>query len=69
MFETGGATRLPPIMSVEEAVENSSFFTVPPFAQPVTEIGDLKAGIEDADQKILSAEVCFSFSLRSLCMI
>ena len=51
MYETGDTTSLPPIISLEEAVENSSFFTVPPFAQPATEIGDLKAGIEDADQK------------------
>ncbi|KAF9596217.1 hypothetical protein IFM89_007899 [Coptis chinensis] len=57
-YDTGNLE--PPILSVEEAVERSSFFEVPPFlkAQPV---GDFSKGMAEADHKILSAG-CFSKS-------
>ncbi|KAF9613852.1 hypothetical protein IFM89_012400 [Coptis chinensis] len=53
-YDTGNLE--PPILSVEEAVERSSFFEVPPFlkAQPV---GDFSKGMAEADHKILSAEI------------
>lgn len=50
----------PPILSVEEAVERSSFFEVPPFLSP-KQVGDLLKGMDEADHKILSAEVIFIY--------
>ncbi|XP_048324777.2 indole-3-acetaldehyde oxidase isoform X1 [Ziziphus jujuba] len=46
----------PPILSVEEAVKRSSFFDVPPFfrGKPV---GDISKGMDEADNKIVSAEI------------
>lgn len=50
----------PPILTVEEAVEQSSFFDVPPFLYP-QKVGDFSKGMAEADHKILSAEVhCFN---------
>ncbi|KAL3625736.1 aryl-alcohol oxidase 3 [Castilleja foliolosa] len=46
----------PPILTVEEAVERSSFFDVPPFLYPQT-VGDFSKGMAEADHKILSAEI------------
>ncbi|KAK6163985.1 hypothetical protein DH2020_000849 [Rehmannia glutinosa] len=46
----------PPILTVEEAVERSSFFDVPPFLYP-QEVGDFSKGMAEADYKILSAEI------------
>lgn len=46
----------PPILTVEEAVERSSFFEVPPFLCPA-QVGDFSKGMAEADHKILSAEV------------
>ncbi|XP_061338175.1 abscisic-aldehyde oxidase-like isoform X2 [Gastrolobium bilobum] len=46
----------PPILSVEDAFERSSFFEVPPFLYP-KHIGDISKGMAEADQKILSAEM------------
>ncbi|OMO91075.1 Aldehyde oxidase/xanthine dehydrogenase, a/b hammerhead [Corchorus capsularis] len=46
----------PPILSVEEAVERSSFFEVPPFLYP-DQVGDFSEGMAEADHKILSAEI------------
>jgi len=46
----------PPILSVEDAVERSSFFEVPPFLYP-KHVGDISKGMAEADHKILSAEV------------
>ncbi|KAG8388873.1 hypothetical protein BUALT_Bualt02G0170300 [Buddleja alternifolia] len=46
----------PPILTVEEAVERSSFFDVPPFLYP-QEVGDFSKGMAEADHKILSAEI------------
>jgi len=50
-----------PILTVEEAVEKSSFIQVPLSVQPA-QIGDFSKGMAEADQKILSAEVLL-FSL------
>jgi abscisic-aldehyde oxidase len=47
----------PPILSVEAAVERSSFFEVPPFLRPKNQIGDVSKGMAEADHKIVSAEV------------
>ncbi|XP_074294989.1 abscisic-aldehyde oxidase-like [Silene latifolia] len=46
----------PPILTVEEAVERSSFFDVPPFLYPQP-VGDFTDGMAEADHKILSAEI------------
>ncbi|GFP91164.1 indole-3-acetaldehyde oxidase [Phtheirospermum japonicum] len=46
----------PPILTVEEAVERSSFFDVPPFICP-QKVGDFSKGMAEADHKILSAEI------------
>ncbi|KAL1552861.1 aryl-alcohol oxidase 3 [Salvia divinorum] len=46
----------PPILTVEEAVERSSFYDVPPFLYPQT-VGDFAKGMAEADHKILSAEI------------
>ncbi|OIT29691.1 PREDICTED: abscisic-aldehyde oxidase-like [Nicotiana attenuata] len=45
-----------PILTVEEAVEKSSFFHIPPFLYP-KQVGDFSKGMAEADHKILSAEV------------
>ncbi|CAN0923346.1 Indole-3-acetaldehyde oxidase [Linum grandiflorum] len=45
-----------PILTVEEAVERSSFLHVPPFVIP-KEVGDFSKGMTEADHKILSAEI------------
>ncbi|XP_028791047.1 indole-3-acetaldehyde oxidase-like, partial [Neltuma alba] len=45
----------PPILSVEEAVERSSLFEIPPTYQP-QQVGDISEGMEEADHKI-SAEL------------
>lgn len=47
----------PPILTVEQAVERSSFFEVPSFLYPQA-IGDFDKGMSEADQKIISAEAC-----------
>ncbi|KAH7661601.1 Aldehyde oxidase/xanthine dehydrogenase protein [Dioscorea alata] len=46
----------PPILSIEDAVKKSSFFEIPPHFYP-KQIGDFSKGMEEADHKILSAEV------------
>ncbi|KAM7522805.1 hypothetical protein LguiA_012707 [Lonicera macranthoides] len=46
----------PPILTVEEAVEKSSFYEVPPFLYP-EHVGDFSKGMAEADHKILSAEI------------
>ena len=51
----------PPILSVEEAVERSSFFDVPPFIMP-KQVGDASKGMAEADHKIISAEVPIIYS-------
>ncbi|XP_028752549.1 abscisic-aldehyde oxidase [Neltuma alba] len=45
-----------PILSVEEAVERSSLFEVPPFLYP-QHVGELSKGMAESDHKILSAEI------------
>ncbi|KAH7541876.1 hypothetical protein FEM48_Zijuj02G0013900 [Ziziphus jujuba var. spinosa] len=45
-----------PILSVEEAVERSSFFEVPPSIYPKP-VGDISKGMAMADHKIISAEI------------
>ncbi|KAH7661602.1 Indole-3-acetaldehyde oxidase protein, partial [Dioscorea alata] len=46
----------PPILSIEDAVRKSSFFEIPPYFYP-KQVGDFSKGMEEADHKILSAEV------------
>ncbi|KAL6639541.1 hypothetical protein ACP70R_023271 [Stipagrostis hirtigluma subsp. patula] len=46
----------PPILTVEQAVENQSYFEIPPDFYP-KEVGDVSKGMAEADHKILSAEV------------
>ncbi|XP_059314992.1 abscisic-aldehyde oxidase-like isoform X2 [Lycium ferocissimum] len=45
-----------PMLTVEEAVEKSSFIQIPPFLHP-KEVGDFSKGMAEADHKILSAEI------------
>ncbi|KAH0730837.1 hypothetical protein KY285_001744 [Solanum tuberosum] len=45
-----------PILTVEDAVEKSSFIQIPPFLYP-KQVGDFSKGMAEADHKILSAEV------------
>ncbi|CAI8586577.1 unnamed protein product [Vicia faba] len=47
----------PPILCVEDAVERSSFFEVPPFLLPKNQIGDISKGMAEADHKIVSSEM------------
>ncbi|KVH90442.1 [2Fe-2S]-binding [Cynara cardunculus var. scolymus] len=46
----------PPILTVEQAVEKSSFFEVPSFLYP-SHIGDFSKGMAEADHHIHSAEI------------
>ncbi|PIN02954.1 Xanthine dehydrogenase [Handroanthus impetiginosus] len=46
----------PPILTVEEAVEKSSFFDVPPNLRPA-QVGDFSKGMAEADHRILSSEI------------
>lgn len=46
----------PPILTIEDAIEQSSYFHIPPFAAPKL-AGDFNQGMSEADHKILSAEV------------
>ncbi|CAN4120102.1 unnamed protein product [Withania somnifera] len=45
-----------PILTVEEAVEKSSFIQIPPSQYP-KQVGDFSKGMAEADHKILSAEL------------
>ncbi|XP_059314993.1 abscisic-aldehyde oxidase-like [Lycium ferocissimum] len=45
-----------PILTVEEAVEKSSFIQIPPFLYP-KQVGNFSEGMAEADHKILSAEI------------
>jgi abscisic-aldehyde oxidase len=55
----------PPILTVEQAVENNSYFNVPDVLYP-KQIGDFSQGMAEADHKILSTEVCLTqYSLTS----
>ncbi|XP_058000421.1 indole-3-acetaldehyde oxidase isoform X3 [Hevea brasiliensis] len=45
-----------PILTVEEAVERSSLFEIPPVICP-KQVGDFSKGIAEADHKILSAKI------------
>uniref|UniRef100_A0A1D1Y7W5 Putative aldehyde oxidase 4 n=1 Tax=Anthurium amnicola TaxID=1678845 RepID=A0A1D1Y7W5_9ARAE len=54
IYEVG--TVRPPILLVEEAVQKSSFFEVPPFIRP-KQVGDFYKGMGEADHKIQSAEI------------
>ena len=58
----------PPILSVEDAVERSSFFEVPAFLYP-KHVGDISKGMAEADHKILSAEVNGLYLLFSLFLL
>ncbi|XP_021892683.1 indole-3-acetaldehyde oxidase-like, partial [Carica papaya] len=46
----------PPILTVEDAVEKSSFFEVPPFLNP-GQVGDISRGMAEAEQKIINSEI------------
>lgn len=59
-YETEGLG--PPILTVEEAFERSSFFEVPSYMYPA-QVGNFSKGMSEADHKILSAEVLLIFSL------
>jgi xanthine dehydrogenase molybdopterin-binding subunit B len=46
----------PPILTVEQAVQNNSYFNVPAVFYP-KQVGDFSMGMAEADHKILSTEV------------
>ncbi|RCV40527.1 hypothetical protein SETIT_9G061500v2 [Setaria italica] len=46
----------PPILTVEDAIQRSSYFQIPPFFAPKP-VGNYNQGMSEADHKILSAEV------------
>ncbi|KAK9072796.1 hypothetical protein SSX86_009231 [Deinandra increscens subsp. villosa] len=46
----------PPILTVEQAVEKSSLFEVPPFLYP-SQVGDFSKGMAESDHQIHSAEI------------
>ena len=48
----------PPILSVEDAVANESYFQVPESWSP-TPVGDFAKGMSEAHSRIESAEVTF----------
>lgn len=52
----------PPILSVEDAVERSSFLEVPSFLYP-KQVGNFSKGMAEADHKLFSAKVLFCISL------
>ncbi|XP_043716013.1 indole-3-acetaldehyde oxidase isoform X2 [Telopea speciosissima] len=56
VVEYGTENLEPPVLTVEEAVEKSSFFDIPPFLNPKP-IGNFSKGMAEADHKILSAEI------------
>ncbi|MCD7449396.1 aryl-alcohol oxidase 2 [Datura stramonium] len=45
-----------PILTVEEAVEKSSFFQIPPYLYP-KQVGDFSKGMAEADHKILADKI------------
>ncbi|KAJ1293276.1 hypothetical protein BS78_01G055200 [Paspalum vaginatum] len=46
----------PPILTIEDAIQHSSYFQIAPFLTPKP-VGDYNQGMSEADHKILSAEV------------
>jgi indole-3-acetaldehyde oxidase len=46
----------PPILTIEDAIQQSSYFQALPFFAPKP-VGDYDQGMSEADHKILSAEV------------
>nr|CAB3456309.1 unnamed protein product [Digitaria exilis] len=46
----------PPILTMEQAVQNNSYFNVPAVFYP-KQVGDFSMGMDEADHKILSTEV------------
>ncbi|TVU44679.1 hypothetical protein EJB05_04128, partial [Eragrostis curvula] len=46
----------PPILTIEDAIQQNSYFHIPPFLAPKP-VGDFNQGMSEADHKILSAEV------------
>ncbi|OMO71099.1 Aldehyde oxidase/xanthine dehydrogenase, a/b hammerhead [Corchorus capsularis] len=54
----------PPILPIEEAIERSSFYTVPPFLYP-EQVGDFSKGMAEADHRILSAGVATACALAA----
>jgi xanthine dehydrogenase molybdopterin-binding subunit B len=55
----------PPILTVEQAVQNNSYFNVPAVFYP-KQVGDFSMGMAEADHKILSTEVCLLNTLLDL---
>ncbi|GJM96864.1 hypothetical protein PR202_ga13736 [Eleusine coracana subsp. coracana] len=47
---------LPPILTIEDAIQHNSYFQIPPFLAPKP-VGDYSKGMSQADHKILAAEV------------
>ena len=58
----------PPILTVEQAVERSSFFEVPSVLYP-SQVGDFAKGMAEADHQIHSAEVFNSKTYKFLLQV
>jgi hypothetical protein len=50
----------PPILTIEDAIQQNSYFQIPPPLAPMP-VGDYNHGMSEADHKILSAEVNYLF--------
>ena len=55
---------LPPILTIEDAIQQNSYIQMPPFLAPKP-VGDYSQGMSEADHKILSADVHSSPSWSS----
>jgi abscisic-aldehyde oxidase len=55
----------PPILTMEQAVQNNCYFNVPSVFYP-KQVGDFSMGMAEADHKILSTEVCLLNTLLDL---
>ena len=57
-----------PILSVESALERSSFFEVPAFLYP-EQVGDMSKGMTEADHHIKAAQVPSTMTCLALNLI
>ena len=56
---------LPPILTIEDAIQRNSYFQVPPSLAPKP-VGDYNQGMSEADHKIISAEVQTSICFKMM---
>ena len=56
---------LPPILTIEDAIQQNSYIQMPPFLAPKP-VGDYSQGMSEADHKIISAEVQTSICFKMM---